>query len=117
MLGTVIGRMLLKVPLGVPLKGRRAAGDGGLVRLLGRGEPAHLVQAAQDAMAEEQRDHQKGGHKPPPERAGRVFPHEAGIGHGNIVPRITPVGYMDTYRRVARGVPCSGSGPGRIVKR
>ena len=83
------------------------------MRLLGRGGPAHLVQAAQDAVAEEQRDHQKGGHKPPPERAGRVFPHEAGIGHENIVPRITPMGYMDT----ARGVTCSGSGPGRIVKR
>lgn len=113
----MIGRMLLGVLLGVPLKGRRAAGAGGLVRLLGRGGPAHLVQAAQDAVAEEQRDYQKGRHKPPPERAGRVFTHEAGIGHENIVPRITPMGYMDTYRRVARGVPCSSSGSGRMVKR
>ena len=113
----MIGRVLLGVSLRVPLKGRRAAGAGNLVRLLGGGGPAHLVQAAQDAVAEEQRDHQKAGHEPPPERSGRVFPHEAGIGHENIVPRITPVGYMDTNRRVARGVPCSGSGPGRIVKR
>lgn len=79
--GTMIGRMLLRVPL----KGSRAAGDGGLVRLLGRSGPAHLVQAAQDAVAEKERDHQKGGHKPPPERSGRVFPDEAGVGHEDIV--------------------------------